>query len=85
MLLGYLVFTYAILQIVFMKKIFILCLLLSIAGKIFSQADTTAPIPSVNTDYLKKSKNQKTAAWVLLATGTVMMVTGILMIANTSR
>ena len=67
-----------------MKGIFLLCLLLSIANKVFSQADTTAPGTSLKNDYLQKSKNKKTVAWVLLATGTAMMVTGSIMIASSS-
>ena len=52
-----------------MKAIFLLCLLLSIANKVFSQADTTAPGTSLKNDYLQKSKNKKTVAWVLLGNG----------------
>jgi hypothetical protein len=50
-----------------MRKIFILCVLLASAGKVCSQADTTVPDTSMKTKYLKKSKTQKTVAWVLLA------------------
>jgi hypothetical protein len=65
-----------------MKKILILCLLLAFASKIFSQVDTATHNTSVKTNYLKKSKNQKTTAWILLGTGTAMMVTGILVGRN---
>jgi len=65
-----------------MKWIFLLCLSLSITGRIFSQNDTTAPGPSVKADYLQKSKNKKTVAGALLVTGTVMLVTGSIMIAG---
>jgi hypothetical protein len=68
-----------------MKRILLLCLFLSIANKIFSQDDTKAPGPSVKADYLQKSKNKKTVAWVLLATGTAMMVTGSIMIASSDE
>ncbi|CAN5826764.1 hypothetical protein BH10BAC2_BH10BAC2_49020 [soil metagenome] len=61
-----------------MRKFLIFCLLLSIAGKVFSQADTAMPQSSIKTDYLKKSKTQKTVAWVLLGAGTSMIVGGII-------
>jgi len=69
-------------QILSMKKIFNLCLLLSIAGKIFSQADTTTPNSSIKTDYLKKSKTQKTIAWTMLGVGTAMVVAGVVTAGN---
>ena len=65
-----------------MKKFLALCLLLSFAGKIFSQADTTVPATSIKTDYLKKSKTQKTVAWVLLGAGTTMIVAGVVTAGN---
>jgi len=65
-----------------MKKILTFCLLLSIAITTFSQADTVIPNRSIKTDYLKKSKNQKTIAWVLLGSGTTMMVTGLIIARN---
>lgn len=50
-----------------MKSIFIvLLMLLSLTG--FSQQTT----PGVNTDYLEKSKNQKTAAKILLWGGVLV-------------
>lgn len=61
-----------------MRKFLILCLLLSITGKAFSQPDTAMPQSSIKTDYLKKSKTQKTVAWVLLGVGTSMIVGGII-------
>jgi hypothetical protein len=51
-----------------MKKIFTFCLLLSLSGAVFSQVDT-ATFNDMRTDYLKKSKNQKTIAWVMLGGG----------------
>jgi hypothetical protein len=48
----------------------VLMLLLSI--HVFGQQTT----PVVNTDYLKKSKSQKTTAWILLAGGTVLTTIG---------
>ena len=61
-----------------MKNIFILCLLLACAGKTFSQADTTAPYQPTKAYYLKKSKTQKTVAWVLLGAGTAMTIGGVI-------
>ena len=58
-----------------MKQI-LLCLLLSLAATSFAQdTDTTKHI--LATDYLKKSKNQKTAAWIMLIGGTVATTIGI--------
>ena len=53
-----------------MKKIIFCTVLLAIAATSFSQ------------DYLKKSKNQKTAAWILLGGGSALVVTGILLANN---
>jgi len=60
-----------------MKKNIILLMLLIISASSFSQQN----IPShslTKTDYLQKSKNQKTGAWVLLGGGTVLIGTGFL-------
>jgi O-antigen/teichoic acid export membrane protein len=53
-----------------MKKIIICTMMLAIAATSFSQ------------DYLRKSKNQKTAAWILLGGGSALVVTGILLANN---
>ena len=63
-----------------MKKVTIYFLLLIIPAASFCQ-QTNANIPAVKTDYLKKSKNQKTTAWVLLAGGFALSTTGILIAA----
>jgi hypothetical protein len=60
-----------------MKKIMIYFLLLAIPATGFCQM-TNDSVPSVKTDYLTKSKNQKTGGWVLLGGGTVLMGTGFL-------
>jgi hypothetical protein len=52
-----------------MKSIF-LVLLLSISCIVFSQQTT----PSGNIDYLKKSKSQKTVAWILAGTGSATAI-----------
>jgi len=65
-----------------MRKFLILCLLLSNAGKVFSQADTSVQHYSLKTDYLKKSKTQKTIAWTMLGAGTVMVVAGVVTAGN---
>jgi hypothetical protein len=52
-----------------MKKIVILTMLLAFAIASFGQQDTASkPVP-MQTDYLKKSKRQKTAAWIMLGAG----------------
>ncbi len=65
-----------------MNRIFVLCLLLVLSLKASSQADTAAPHASIKTNYLKKSKTQKTVGWILLGTGTAMVVTGMLVAGN---
>ena len=59
-----------------MKRFFILCLLLAFAGKLFAQVDTAMSQSPIKTDYLKKSKTQKTLAWVMLGAGTTMIAAG---------
>ena len=59
-----------------MKKITIFFLLLAVSATTFSQQTTTTIPPLTKTDYLKKSKTQKTIGWVLLGAGTAMMVSG---------
>ena len=68
-----------------MKKIFIFSLLLAFTINAFSQADTAISNTSVKTDYLRKSKNQKTTAWILLGGGVAMMITGIIIENNTTN
>lgn len=54
-----------------MKQILLFCLVLSFSITSLAQyADTIKH--SMATDYLKKSKKQKTTAWILLGGGTVM-------------
>ena len=60
-----------------MKKIMIYFLLLVLPATGFCQI-TNDSVPVVKTDYLAKSKSQKTAAWVLLGGCTVLIGTGIL-------
>lgn len=64
-----------------MKKIIVFSLLLTLSVASFSQSTTTA-IPAEKTDYLKKSKTQKTAAWILLGGGVVMTSAAIAMGIN---
>ena len=54
-----------------MRKIFCLTLFSVIALTVFSQST-----PAIKTDYLQKSKNQKTAAFVLLGGGAAFAVVG---------
>ena len=60
-----------------MKKSMIYFLLLSLPITSFCQM-TNDTVPSIKTDYLVKSKNQKTAAWVLLGGGVALIGTGFL-------
>jgi uncharacterized membrane protein len=66
-----------------MKIITMLAMLLIIGAATFCQQ--TNPSPALTKqDYLKKSKNQKTAAWILLGGGSALVVTGILLSNNAS-
>ena len=58
-----------------MKKIIIFLTVLSIALNCFSQQ--TDSLRFIRSSYLLKSKNQKTAAWVLLGGGVALSVTGM--------
>lgn len=58
-----------------MKKIIICISLLTVSVTSFSQQINPSPALSKQ-DYQHKSKNQKTAAWILLAGGTAMIITG---------
>jgi hypothetical protein len=60
-----------------MKKNILYFLLLALPVASFCQ-QTNDTVPSIKTDYLIKSKNQKTAAWVLLGGGTALIGLGFL-------
>ena|SRR5688572_11757878 len=51
-----------------MKKFIVVFMLLAASVISFGQPVNTPVVP-VETDYLKKSRGQKTAAWILLGTG----------------
>ncbi len=63
-----------------MKKILTSLTVLIIGISCFCQH--TDSLQSIKTDYLRKSKNQKTAAWVLLGGGVAMTITGLIMYSN---
>ena len=67
-----------------MKKIiaFLIVVLIGING-FGQQVNRSASINE--TDYLQKSRNQKTAAWVLLGGGLAMAVTGMVIYENASQ
>ena len=58
-----------------MKKSIILLMHLTFMLKVFSQDTTTHEL--TRADYLRKSKSQKTAAWILLGSGVGMAVAGL--------
>lgn len=60
-----------------MKKITILTMLLAIAAASFSQ-QTTPKQDWKESDYYKKSKKQKTAAWIFLGGGVAMFTGGMI-------
>ena len=61
-----------------MKKIITLSLLLALFSNMSFSQIIIKNLPAVNTDYLQKSKRQKTAAWILLGAGGTLMVTGVI-------
>jgi hypothetical protein len=60
-----------------MKKNIIYFLLLTLPATSFCQMKNDS-VPAVKTDYLAKSKNQKTAAWILLGGGVALIGTGFI-------
>lgn len=60
-----------------MRKIMIYFVMLAIPGTSFCQKINDS-VPSVQTDYLQKSKNQQTAAWILLGGGAALIGTGFI-------
>jgi len=60
-----------------MKKNIIYFLLLALPATSLCQK-TNDSVPVIKTDYLVKSKNQKTAAWVLLGGGVALIGAGFL-------
>lgn len=59
-----------------MNKIILIAMLLVLSATSFSQPATETP--TGKTDYLQKSKNQKTTAWVLLGGGAGFILVGTL-------
>ena len=64
-----------------MKRIILILTAAMFFFKSFGQQIEPAPA-SPKQDYLKKSKKQKTAAWILLGAGTAMIITGVALQAN---
>jgi len=63
-----------------MKKIIISLTALIIGMNCFCQhADS---LQAIKTEYLRKSKNQKTIAWVLMGGGIAMTITGMIILSN---
>jgi hypothetical protein len=61
-------------NMIVVKKIIPFCLLLTLNATVFGQT-VTSPGSIMQPD-LKKSKNQKTAAWILLGSGTTLIIIG---------
>jgi hypothetical protein len=59
-----------------MKKLALLSLALLISAMLFSQQDPIFVPGTTQHDYLKKSKRQKTTAWVFLGTGSLSVIVG---------
>ena len=65
-----------------MKKIIICATMLIISAHSFSQQITAVKTELTKTEYLKKSKNQRATAWILVGGGTALFITGYLIVAN---
>ena len=61
-----------------MKKIVTSTMLLAFAITSFGQIETTSNQVPMQTDYLKKSKTQKTLAWIFLGTGVALFAGGMI-------
>src|SRR5205809_2357928 len=59
-----------------MKKTITFTMLISFAVTSFGQQVPVSTPAPLQTDYLKKSKNQKTWAWILLGSGAALMIGG---------
>ena len=60
-----------------MKKLITFVLLVVVSIATFSQKNNPAPLLTKQ-DYLQKSRNQKTAAWILRGSGAVLFIPGII-------
>lgn len=60
-----------------MKKAFIIFILFVLSVNSFGQ-QSNRDIAKTKQDYLQKSKDQKTLAWILLSTGAVSSATGLI-------
>ncbi|MBL0273353.1 MAG: hypothetical protein IPQ06_09865 [Chitinophagaceae bacterium] len=58
-----------------MKKFIVFALMMIVSATSFSQPVTNT-VPITKTDYLQKSKNQNTTAWVLLVGGATFILAG---------
>ena len=72
--------SFQVIKFSIIKKIILYTLLLLFSVTLFCQS-TPNNLPAVKTDYLKKSKNQKTAAWLFLSGGFALTVTSALVAA----
>ena len=68
-----------------MKKIIIYSLLMIFSTTAFCQQTKTVTAQLTKTDYLKKGKNQKTAAWLLLGGGATVSLIGIAVEVNSAN
>jgi hypothetical protein len=59
-----------------MKKIFMAVWLLAVAAVSFGQQNSSPKYEFTQTDYLKKSKKQKTIAWLFIGGGAALVVAG---------
>src|ERR1044071_6922930 len=68
-----------------MKSITTLALLLAFAITSLGQQNSVNKLLTIKTDYLKKSKNQKKAAWIMVGGGSALLLTGILIPKGESK
>ena len=61
-----------------MKKVITSTMLLAFAITSFGQLDTSPKPALMQADYLRKSKTQKTVAWIFLGTGVALFAGGLI-------
>jgi len=64
-------------KLTFMKKLICFILLIIVSFHLYSQEMRPVEYKPVKTDYLAKSKKQRTVGWILTGTGAVMAGTGL--------
>ncbi|MDX1938689.1 MAG: hypothetical protein SFU21_16330 [Flavihumibacter sp.] len=59
-----------------MKRVIFLFLALNLVASSFAQ-NTGTKVPTINNEFYEKSRKQKTAAWIFLAGGATLAISGV--------